>query len=236
MVVYVFCDLLLLFNNILRDSCILYMLTEFFLLLCSIPSYDSSVSNIFIHSSVDGHLRINFFFFASLVAQRVKNPPAMRVWSHWVQLGFDRWVGTIPWRRERLPTPVSWPGEFHGQRSLAGYSPWGCKELDTTEWLSVSFFCYFKPYCILAFMCSHLPVQRFSRAHTKTVMWPYWFTTAVTPQPHHPLLLFYFLMFCAFTYYKWGWESFHMIKGLLLFNLLWNVLFKFFIHFLCFGG
>ena len=82
MVVYVFCDLLLLFNNILRDSCILYMLTEFFLLLCSIPSYDSSVSNIFIHSSVDGHLRINFFFFfffASLVAQMVKNLPAMRV-------------------------------------------------------------------------------------------------------------------------------------------------------------
>ena len=79
MVVYVFCDLLLLFNNILRDSCILYMLTEFFLLLCSIPSYDSSVSNIFIHSSIDGHLRINFFFFASLVAQMVKNLPAMRV-------------------------------------------------------------------------------------------------------------------------------------------------------------
>ena len=34
----------------------------------------------------------------------------------------------FPWRRERLPTPVFWPGEFHGL-----YSPWGCKELDTTE-------------------------------------------------------------------------------------------------------
>ena len=32
-----------------------------------------------------------------------------------------------------LPTPVFLPGEFHGQRSLAGYSPWGCKESDTTE-------------------------------------------------------------------------------------------------------
>ena len=31
------------------------------------------------------------------------------------------------------PTPVFLPGEFHGQRSLVGYSPWGCKELDTTE-------------------------------------------------------------------------------------------------------
>ena len=35
--------------------------------------------------------------------------------------------GKIPWRREWWPTPVSLPGEFHGQRSLAGYSPWGCR-------------------------------------------------------------------------------------------------------------
>jgi len=39
----------------------------------------------------------------------------------------------IPWRREWQPTPVFLPGEFHGQRSLAGYSPWICKELDMTE-------------------------------------------------------------------------------------------------------
>ena len=38
-----------------------------------------------------------------------------------------------PWRREWLPTSVFSPGEFHGQRSLAGYSPWGHKELDMTE-------------------------------------------------------------------------------------------------------
>ena len=41
-------------------------------------------------------------------------------------------------RREWLPTPVFLPGEFHGQRSLESYSPWGCKELGTTESLSVS--------------------------------------------------------------------------------------------------
>jgi len=41
---------------------------------------------------------------------------------------FDLWVGKIPWRRDQLPTPVFWPGEFHGQRSLGGYSPWGHKE------------------------------------------------------------------------------------------------------------
>ena len=39
-------------------------------------------------------------------------------------------VGKIPWRREWLPTPVFLPGEFHGQRSLVGYSPWGHKETD----------------------------------------------------------------------------------------------------------
>ena len=38
-----------------------------------------------------------------------------------------------PWRREWLPTLVFLPGEFHGSRSLVGYSPWGCKESNMTE-------------------------------------------------------------------------------------------------------
>ena len=38
-----------------------------------------------------------------------------------------------PWRRAWQPTPVFFPRESHGQRSLAGCSPWGCKELDMTE-------------------------------------------------------------------------------------------------------
>ena len=62
------------------------------------------------------------YSWASIVAQLVKNPPAM--WETWVR----SWVGKIPWRRERLPTPVFWPGELHGL-----HSPWGHKELDTTE-------------------------------------------------------------------------------------------------------
>ena len=60
------------------------------------------------------------------MAQLVENPPAMR------ETWFDPWVGKIPWRRERLPTPIFWPGEFHGL-----YSPWGHKESDTTERLSL---------------------------------------------------------------------------------------------------
>ena len=47
-------------------------------------------------------------------------------------LGSTR-VRKIPWRREWLPTPVSWAGELHGQRNLVGYSPWGRQEQDTTE-------------------------------------------------------------------------------------------------------
>ena len=56
---------------------------------------------------------------ASLVAQLVKNLLAVQ------EIWFNPWFGKIPWRRERLPTPVSWSGEFHGL-----YSPWGCKEID----------------------------------------------------------------------------------------------------------
>ena len=47
--------------------------------------------------------------------------------------GFNPWVRKIPWRRAWLPTPVLLPGESHGQRSLAGHSPWGRTESDTTE-------------------------------------------------------------------------------------------------------
>ena len=60
----------------------------------------------------------------------VKNLPAMQ--EIWVQpLGWED-----PLEKEWLPTPVFLPGEFHGQRNLAGYSPWGRKESDTTEQLT----------------------------------------------------------------------------------------------------
>ena len=46
--------------------------------------------------------------------------------------------GKIPWRRKCQPAPVFLPGEFHGQRNLAGYSPSGHKESDMTEQLTLS--------------------------------------------------------------------------------------------------
>jgi len=59
-----------------------------------------------------------------------KDPPAMlEIQEMWVpSLGWED-----SWRRARQPTPVFLPREFHGQWNLAGYSPYRCKELDTTE-------------------------------------------------------------------------------------------------------
>ena len=72
------------------------------------------------------HLPFTYFLMPSLVAQLVKNLPAMQ--ETWVR----SLVGKILWRRERLPTPVFWPAEFHGI-----YSSWGRKKLDMTKWLSL---------------------------------------------------------------------------------------------------
>ena len=51
--------------------------------------------------------------------------------------GFDPLDGKVPWRREQIRTPVFLPREFDGKRSLLGYSPWDCKELETTEQLTL---------------------------------------------------------------------------------------------------
>ena len=63
--------------------------------------------------------------------------------------GFSPWFGKIPWRRERLPIPVFWPGEFHGL-----YSPWGDKESDTTERLSLSL-----SSTVCAYMHNNIKIQ-----------------------------------------------------------------------------
>ena len=64
------------------------------------------------------------------MAQTVENLPVVQetwIWS------LD---GKMPWRREWQPTPVFSPGKLHGQGSLVGYGPWGCKESDKTELLT----------------------------------------------------------------------------------------------------
>ena len=63
--------------------------------------------------------------------------PACQCRTH-KRRGFDPWVGKIPWRRAWQPVLVFLPEEFHGQRSLVDYSPWSCKESDTTEVTSLT--------------------------------------------------------------------------------------------------
>ena len=65
------------------------------------------------------------------MAQTVKNWPAMQ------DTQFDPWMGKMPWRRERLLTPVFFPGEFLEQRRLAGYSSWDQKESNVAEKLTL---------------------------------------------------------------------------------------------------
>ena len=55
--------------------------------------------------------------------------PACQCWRH-KRCAFGPWVKMIPWRRARQPTLVFLAGESHGQRGLAGYSPWGHKQLN----------------------------------------------------------------------------------------------------------
>ena len=91
---------------------------------------------------------------ASLMAQRVKNLLAVQ------ETRVNSWVGKIPCRRDWQPTPVFLPGESRGQRSLAGYSSWGCKESDVTDRLTLQALLWFLNVCRVLF------APLFHRSHT----------------------------------------------------------------------
>ena len=76
------------------------------------------------------HIALVVIFYYDLMAQQVKNPPAMQETQ---EPRLDPWVGKIPWRRAWQPTPVFLPGESCGQRRLLGHTPRGHKESDRTE-------------------------------------------------------------------------------------------------------
>jgi len=75
-------------------------------------------------------LIITFNSSGSLVLQMIKS------YLQCCRPGFNPWFGKIPWSRKWQPTPVFLSGKSHGWRSLAGYSPWGGKESNTTEQLT----------------------------------------------------------------------------------------------------
>ena len=94
--------------------------------------------------------------------------------------GFDPWVRKIPWKRAWQPTAVFLPGKSHGQRSLAGYSPWGRKESDTTEQLSTAqhvtpLYAYTTHTHTIHPSQTHTPLCRhfFSTYHTYLIHTPY---------------------------------------------------------------
>jgi len=113
---------------------------------------------------------------------------------------FNPWIGKIPWRRKWQPTPVFLPGESHGQRNLAVYSPWGHKALDTTE------------------VAEHMSMSLGPRDAT-------WFShTCQKAQPWHLTRRFAFPCCCSLYIFLWMWgpevwsntqaflESWHNLK------------------------
>ena len=96
------------------------------------------------------------FFYADLLSYR------LLWWLRWQSVclqcgrpGFSPWVGKSPWRRKWQSTPVLLPRKSHGQRSLAGYSPRGRKESDTTERLHFPFLSdLFSPLIKHSHLCS----------------------------------------------------------------------------------
>ena len=91
------------------------------LLKCSAPNLTSKI-----YTRIHTHTHTHTHTEASQVALVVKKPACQ--FRRLKRLGFNPWVRKISWRRAWQPTLVFLPGEFHGQRSLVGYSPWGHKE------------------------------------------------------------------------------------------------------------
>ena len=87
---------------------------------------------------------------ASLVVRLVKNPPINAGDAR--DEGCILWVWKILWRRKQQPAPVFLPGEFHGQRSLAGYSPWGGKESDTTDCICTQTHTHHLDICCISYL------------------------------------------------------------------------------------
>ena len=110
------------FPNVILHASFIILFMSILFLLCALVWIDLSLNSLIYPGT-------------SQMVLVVKNPPANA--GDVKRCGFNFWVGKIPWRRACQTTLVFWPGESHGQRSLVGYSPQGCKELDTLKQLSI---------------------------------------------------------------------------------------------------
>ena len=111
---------------------------------------------IYIYIYIYMHIHI-FTDRTSPAAPMVKNLSTVQ------ETRFNSWARKIPWRRKWQPTQIFLPGEFHGQRSLTGYSSWGHKQSNMTGWLTQHIFiytyihlcvcvCVWCVYCIIIFL------------------------------------------------------------------------------------
>ena len=102
---------------------------------------------------------IIFMYICGIKTNKITKvlPWWLRCWRIHLQFRrpwFDLWDREIPWRRKWQPTVLFLPGKSHGQRNLAGYSPWGCKESDITEWLSTNTHNHKSKKWLSIFICS----------------------------------------------------------------------------------
>ena len=103
-------------------------------------------------------LQISNRKWAFQVAQWLKNLPANAEDTR-----DHSWDGKIPWRRKWQRTPIFLTGKFHGQRSLVGYSPWGHKESDSTEYTTTeSGLLFFAPHRFWMFLWKNFNLGCFS--------------------------------------------------------------------------
>ena len=77
------------------------------------------------HHPITWRIYLLFCFLGGTSGKKKKKKPACQSRRH-KRCGFNPWVRKILWRKKWQPTPVLLPGKSHGQRSLVGYSLWGC--------------------------------------------------------------------------------------------------------------
>ena len=112
--------------------------------------------------------------------------------------GFDPWLGKITWRRAWLPTPVFLPGEFHGQRSLASYSPRGHKESDMTERLTLFTF------MVILWLIFEDPPNYFPQQLHHFTLLPAMHEASDVSTSHHPFFSVSFLSLFSLFFWEKG--------------------------------
>ena len=141
-------------------------------------------------------------FICAQVARMVRNLSA--TWETW-RPGFYPWVGKVLWRRAWQPTAVFLPGEPHGQKSPAGYSPGSPKESDMTERLSTAL--------LLLLLLSHLSRVQ---AHQAPLFMgfsrqEYW-SGVQSPSPKHSTVL-QDVCFLIALFFLVSWFGFFLSKN-----------------------